>query len=241
MGSLTYRVAYGHVFDQDEIGTGETPTKGHDFFDLDFEYETKWKTVAVWVALRGRNLLDSDVRGHLSQTSNDLSLPGARVYLDFRMQMGAKSKAIVEPRPTAISARPSSAVVKQPLADDASQKAASLSHVPEQRVILDFGFLENSDELTAKGRAEIDAVIPLLKASNNKFVVEGYTDNSGSAEYNQRLSLRRAIAVQIYLYSKGFSQDRMSVRHYGETRPIASNETAEGRSKNRRVELHILP
>lgn len=68
-------------------------------------------------------------------------------------------------------------------------------------------------------------------------LIEGYTDHTGEPEYNQNLSERRAEAVKRYLVENfGIESNRLSIRGYGETRPIASNATKEGRQKNRRVE-----
>jgi OOP family OmpA-OmpF porin len=67
--------------------------------------------------------------------------------------------------------------------------------------------------------------------------VAGHADSTGPAEYNMGLSLRRANAVRDYLVSKGVAADRLVVRGYGESQPTATNETREGRAKNRRVEL----
>ncbi|MCL4557996.1 MAG: OmpA family protein [Deltaproteobacteria bacterium] len=69
--------------------------------------------------------------------------------------------------------------------------------------------------------------------------VEGYTDNVGSARYNLRLSQARADSVMRYLVSQGISPDRVEARGFGMMEPIASNKTAEGRAKNRRVEFTI--
>jgi outer membrane protein OmpA-like peptidoglycan-associated protein len=69
--------------------------------------------------------------------------------------------------------------------------------------------------------------------------VDGYTDWIGSEEYNQRLSERRAAAVKDYLVGQGVSATRMTARGFGKTNPVASNETAEGRAQNRRVELIV--
>ena len=69
--------------------------------------------------------------------------------------------------------------------------------------------------------------------------VEGHTDSIGTDSYNQKLSLRRATAVRDYLAAHGVDADRMTVEGFGESRPVASNDTAEGRAQNRRVELRV--
>jgi outer membrane protein OmpA-like peptidoglycan-associated protein len=69
--------------------------------------------------------------------------------------------------------------------------------------------------------------------------VDGYTDSIGTEEYNQALSLRRANAVKSYLERQGVPAGRMTVRGFGESNPVASNATPEGRAQNRRVELIV--
>ncbi len=67
--------------------------------------------------------------------------------------------------------------------------------------------------------------------------IEGHTDSVGSAKYNQILSLKRANAVKSYLIKKGIAKERLRAVGYGETKPVASNATLEGRRKNRRIEF----
>ncbi len=69
--------------------------------------------------------------------------------------------------------------------------------------------------------------------------VEGHTDNVGSAEYNLRLSERRANSVRSYLIDQGVAPAQISATGYGESRPKATNDAPEGRQRNRRVEIHI--
>jgi OOP family OmpA-OmpF porin len=70
--------------------------------------------------------------------------------------------------------------------------------------------------------------------------IAGYTDNTGSALVNRRLSLARAAAVRAYLARKGVAPSRMAARGFGPASPVATNATAAGRAQNRRVELHKL-
>ena len=74
---------------------------------------------------------------------------------------------------------------------------------------------------------------------DSKFLVEGHTDSQGRDEYNLKLSNDRAASVKNYLISKGISASRINSRGFGETRPVASNNTAAGRQANRRVELSL--
>jgi outer membrane protein OmpA-like peptidoglycan-associated protein len=81
----------------------------------------------------------------------------------------------------------------------------------------------------------------LVKYQDTYVTVEGHTDSTGSHEYNQTLSERRALRVRDVLEQSGVQMVRLSVRGYGETDPIADNATPEGRQLNRRVQLEIRP
>ncbi|MFZ3260810.1 MAG: OmpA family protein, partial [Thiobacillus sp.] len=86
--------------------------------------------------------------------------------------------------------------------------------------------------------AKLDQDVDAMKAWGDVDVeVAGHTCSIGTEEYNLGLSQRRAEAVRNYLVSKGVSADRLTARGYGESRPVASNATREGRAQNRRVEL----
>jgi outer membrane protein OmpA-like peptidoglycan-associated protein len=97
-------------------------------------------------------------------------------------------------------------------------------------------------DLTAEGKAILDRGAALLEGNPSVRVeIVGHTDSRGSDEYNQRLSERRAGTVRAYLESKGISANRLSASGRGESAPVASNETDEGRAQNRRVELTARP
>jgi outer membrane protein OmpA-like peptidoglycan-associated protein len=81
----------------------------------------------------------------------------------------------------------------------------------------------------------------LVQYPNSLIDVYGHTDSTGSDAYNQALSERRAQAVANYLQSRGVSAARVRWQGFGETQPVASNDTPEGRAKNRRVEIKIVP
>lgn len=99
----------------------------------------------------------------------------------------------------------------------------------------------DQDTLRPDAIAILNDAAALLN-EHERVVVEvaGHTDSRGSDEYNQGLSERRANRVRDYLASKGVTASRLSARGYGESRPVSSNDTDEGRADNRRVELVIL-
>jgi len=81
----------------------------------------------------------------------------------------------------------------------------------------------------------------LNKYDNSTVMVLGYTDSTGSAEYNQTLSRNRAASVAAYLQGQGVRANRFEVMGMGPSNPIAPNDTAAGRAQNRRVEIKIIP
>ena len=96
----------------------------------------------------------------------------------------------------------------------------------------------DSDKIKEENYAGLNVVAKFLNENPNVTVkVEGHTDNIGSKEYNQNLSERRAQAIANYLIDKGVEKERVTTEGFGFSRPIASNDTAEGRAQNRRTEL----
>lgn len=85
----------------------------------------------------------------------------------------------------------------------------------------------------------LDNAASVLQALGKAVTVCGHTDSMGSEEYNMELSLRRARAVRSYLIKKGCDAKLLKAKGYGEARPIDTNDTKEGRAKNRRCELRL--
>ncbi len=110
----------------------------------------------------------------------------------------------------------------------------------EQLVLRGVNFEYNSAMLTAQDRSILDSVVDIL-AQRPAFDVNvvGHTDSAGPDAYNQDLSLRRANAVRDYLISKGIPREKLSADGRGESEPVESNDTAEGRAMNRRVTLEF--
>lgn len=103
-------------------------------------------------------------------------------------------------------------------------------------------FATNSADINASFYDVLNSVAIVLNEYKKTTVdVIGHTDNVGSAAYNQTLSERRARSVAEYLVSQKVLAERLLIAGRGETQPIASNSTAEGRSQNRRVNIQITP
>jgi OOP family OmpA-OmpF porin len=102
-------------------------------------------------------------------------------------------------------------------------------------------FETNSAVLTGSSKPILDGVAQGLKAHQRlKVEVQGHTDSTGSAVYNMGLSQRRAESVRDYLVSQGVPGGQLTAKGYGKTVPVASNASAQGRAKNRRVVMHVL-
>lgn len=101
-------------------------------------------------------------------------------------------------------------------------------------------FDTNKSTLTAAAKANLDKLVPVFNEyPDTNITIFGYTDNTGAASYNLKLSGERAASVKDYLVSKGLVAKRFSITGLGIADPIATNETVEGRSQNRRVEFAI--
>lgn len=103
-------------------------------------------------------------------------------------------------------------------------------------------FRTDSSDINSSFYEVLNSVAIVLKEYEKSTVeVYGFTDSTGSDSYNMQLSQRRANSVAQYLISQGIYAPRLIVQGFGESRPIASNETPEGREQNRRVEIQISP
>jgi K(+)-stimulated pyrophosphate-energized sodium pump len=103
---------------------------------------------------------------------------------------------------------------------------------------LNFEFATSN--LTPESLPTLDRVAEVLKAHpNTQILLEGHTDATGVASSNERLSRERANAVKAALVARGVSGDRIATAGVGQDRPIASNDTEEGRARNRRTELVV--
>jgi outer membrane protein OmpA-like peptidoglycan-associated protein len=132
-------------------------------------------------------------------------------------------------------------------ADKALNNVANLRL--ERKLLLDLKdgafYASNSTVLTAAGKHNIDVFLSDIKSdfaenSNVVLVVAGYTDNTGTPEYNYELGLLRAKGIVKYLtLEKGVNPARVSSVSYGATAPVGDNRTAQGREQNRRVEIRV--
>lgn len=106
----------------------------------------------------------------------------------------------------------------------------------------DITFDTNSSRIYSQFYPVLQDVAKVLNKYEKTYLqVEGHTDSTGSSHYNQTLSESRAQSVKSYLVQQNVNQQRVGIQGYGETQPIADNNTTAGRASNRRVELRIIP
>ena len=95
--------------------------------------------------------------------------------------------------------------------------------------------------LKTEGKAKLDDLAGKLKGISLEVIIAvGHADSIGTDTYNQKLSVARSEAVKAYLVSKGVEKNRIYTEGKGESSPVADNKTAEGRAKNRRVEVEVI-
>jgi OOP family OmpA-OmpF porin len=137
----------------------------------------------------------------------------------------AAAPAAATPAP---AARPGAAPVAPPAATKVTYAADAF-----------FDF--NKSVIKPEGKAKLDDLVGKIKGINLEVIIAvGHTDSVGSDAYNQKLSVRRSEAVKAYLVSKGIEKNRVYTEGKGEKQPVADNKTAEGRAKNRRVEIEVV-
>jgi len=108
----------------------------------------------------------------------------------------------------------------------------------ELMILTGINFAFDSSKLDKASENLVDRAVNNLNRNPQMAVlIEGHTDSTGPDDYNLALSLKRAKAVEMYMVSKGIAANRLSTKGLGESDPIASNDTKEGRAKNRRVEF----
>ena len=142
------------------------------------------------------------------------------------------------PKPSAPAAPGAPAAPAKPAAPAAKAAPASV----KQAVVIQADALFDFDKsvLRADGKKNIDDALAKLAGVDVEMVIAtGHTDSVGTDAYNQKLSERRAAAVKEYLASKGIATSKITTLGKGESQPVATNKTKEGRQKNRRVDIEF--
>ena len=139
------------------------------------------------------------------------------------------------PAPTPVATPAPAPAAPAPVAPVAPPAATKVTYAA------DAFFNFDKSVLKPEGKAKLDDLVEKIKGINLEVIIAvGHTDSVGSDAYNQKLSIRRSEAVKAYLVSKGIEKNRVYTEGKGEKQPIADNKTAEGRAKNRRVEIEVV-
>lgn len=145
--------------------------------------------------------------------------------------------AIQPPAPAPVAQAPAPVVVPAPAPAPTPAPAPVKAMTFQAETLFDF----DKSVVKPAGKQALDALVAdLSKMDVETVIAVGHTDAIGSNEYNQALSIRRVEAVKAYLVSKGIPADQIKTEGRGETQPVASNQTREGRAKNRRVEIEVV-
>ena len=141
------------------------------------------------------------------------------------------------PAPAPVAAAPAPAATPAP----APAPAAPVTVATKVTYAADAFFDFDKSVVKPEGKAKLDDLVGKIKDINLEVIIAvGHTDAVGSDTYNQKLSVRRSEAVKAYLVSKGIEKNRVYTEGKGEMQPVADNKTAEGRAKNRRVEIEVV-
>ncbi|MCG3205353.1 MAG: hypothetical protein KCHDKBKB_02073 [Elusimicrobia bacterium] len=113
--------------------------------------------------------------------------------------------------------------------------------IKDEGILKGVQFESGSAKLLPESKKILDEAAEILNTRNRvRAEIQGHTDNQGKPEANMTLSQRRAESVKAYLVSKGVAADRLEAKGFGQTKPLADNNTADGRSQNRRIEFKVL-
>ena len=145
------------------------------------------------------------------------------------------------PAPAAAPAAPAAVAPAAPAAAAPAAPAPMPVAAAKVTYASDAFFDFDKSVLKPEGKAKLDDLVGKVKGINLEVIIAvGHTDSVGSDTYNQKLSVRRSEAVKAYLVSKGIEKNRVYTEGKGKKQPIADNKTADGRSKNRRVEIEVV-
>jgi OOP family OmpA-OmpF porin len=152
-------------------------------------------------------------------------------------------KPVVAAAPAPVApAEPAPAPVAPPAA--APVAPAAIAPVPSSEKVTyaaDAFFDFNKADLKQEAKTKLDDLVSKTKEINLEVIIAvGHTDSIGGDAYNDKLSVKRAESIKTYLTSKGLEANRVYTEGKGKKQPVADNKTAEGRAKNRRVEIEVV-
>ena len=165
----------------------------------------------------------------LTDINNDIVRAFANTAsIGFAYRFGGNDEATTEP------------VVEEEVMVEEAVEVVVMTKTFEATLLDTETFELNSSKLKPESASKLDELVQVLTDyPQAEVVIVGHTDSSGAAEYNQMLSEKRAQSVAAVLVDRGVDSSRMTVSGEGESNPIASNETREGRAQNRRVDISV--
>ncbi|MEN6473641.1 MAG: OmpA family protein [Syntrophaceae bacterium] len=232
------------------VGAGGRSLKYDDFSDLDRGHFLVDWGLGVKYSLSDSLALRADIRHMI--LIND-TIQNLEATLGISYLIGGDKPApvveevapvVVEPAPAPAPApvvEPTPAPVPMPVVPVPAPTVMEKEIIEKGRATLDIKFRTNKADIQPQYHAELAEFATVMKKHPDlKVVIEGHTDNVGSAPFNQKLSQRRADSVKRYMTEKfGIDASRLKAKGYGLSMPIASNATAAGKAKNRRVEAVV--
>jgi OOP family OmpA-OmpF porin len=239
-GPTNDRFSYGHAGLEFVLGNGSKPQlAGYNPLEA-VQYDALVKANALRTELKNQLASDLDAKLAAEKAANAAALAkltadadgdGVSDYFDKcpGTASGVKVDGAGCPLPVAEAPKPAQTTV---IITEADRKV-----VAEAIKNLEFDF--GKATIRAKSFPSLNRVAELLVAKNFSLKLAGHTDNVGSDAANMKLSKDRAESVKAYLVSKGANSSRVEATGYGESQPIATNGTAAGRQKNRRVEFTL--
>jgi OOP family OmpA-OmpF porin len=235
------------VSDGDRVLMDKDPLKAAEAMKRQYGENVCIYTVLIGDATTGNEILEKLAQaGKCGFSANLTDLMSSQAMADFVEKVFLVKRPMMKAEPTP---KPAPKPAPSPMDSDGDGVYDDKDRCPgtpkgaevDERgcwVIRDVKFDFDKYNIKEEYYPRLNKVVEVLKNNPTvKIDIEGHTDSIGSAEYNQSLSERRAQAVKNYLINKGIAADRFKATGYGLTRPIDSNDTKEGRAKNRRVEL----
>lgn len=221
-------------------------------FDLQLHGVTRTLETEVAVTLVGEEIVavsstapvsvaaaDFNLEGgikKLEEAANVAIVPSATVTFDFLFSKNSGQNVAQEAEPEVTEAAATALEPEGNLDDEACKGRFEILSRTDN-----IYFASGSANLDKRSEPLLDSLVDIiLRCPDLKIEVGGHTDSDGSAASNQRLSERRAAAVENYLYGKNVSGTRITSVGYGEAKPIASNNTPDGKRRNRRIEFIVV-
>lgn len=208
--------------------------------------------------------LRPDIKARFDEPGRDNHLVDYIATMGFQFAFGGSPKAAPPPPPPPPAPPPVAAAAPAPAAVPAEPPDSDHDGVPDSidqcpntplgvqvdsvgcplkgSITLEgVTFETNSAALTVASHPPLDAIADGLKKHPRlKVEIQGHTDSTGSPPYNLKLSQRRADSVRSYLVNSGANPEQLETKGYGQSQPVASNATPQGRARNRRVVMHVL-